>query len=176
MPHAEHRWMLIDDMVEIFNWHREEYFLPSEWICVDESISRWYGLGFGWINIGITVYIAIDSKPESGCEIHNSACGDSGVMLRLLIVNSAEDLVLHILENYEGIAHGTSILKYLCLPWAKTQRGFCADLCFASVSSAEELMKLASDSLELSRLPQKKSRWHTYQVLSFIRAEGNDKV
>ena len=95
-------------------------FLPSEWICVDESISRWYGLGFGWINIGITVYIAIDSKPESGCEIHNSACGDSGVMLRLLIVNSAEDLVLHILENYEGIAHGTSILKYLCLPWANT--------------------------------------------------------
>ena len=35
MPHAEHRWMLIDDMVEIFNRHREEYFLPFEWICVD---------------------------------------------------------------------------------------------------------------------------------------------
>ena len=26
MPHAEHWWMLIDDMVEIFNQHREEYF------------------------------------------------------------------------------------------------------------------------------------------------------
>ena len=95
-------------------------FLPSEWICVDESISRWYGLRGGWTNIGLTVYIAIDRKPESGCEIHNSACGKSGVMMRLLIVNISEDLDLHTLENDEGIAHGTSILKYLCLPWANT--------------------------------------------------------
>ena len=43
--HAEHCWMLIDDMVYNFNWHREDTFVPSEWICVDESISRWYGLG-----------------------------------------------------------------------------------------------------------------------------------
>ena len=35
MPHAEHRWILIYDMVEIFNRHREEFFLPFEWICVD---------------------------------------------------------------------------------------------------------------------------------------------
>ena len=32
MPHVEHRWMIIYDMVEIFNRNREEYFLPSEWI------------------------------------------------------------------------------------------------------------------------------------------------
>ena len=29
-----------------------------------------------------------------------------------------EDLDLHTLENDGGIAHGTSILKYLCLTWA----------------------------------------------------------
>ena len=67
MTHAEHRWVLIDDIVEIFNRHREEYYLPSEWICVDESISRWYELGGGWINIGLPMYIAIYGKPESGC-------------------------------------------------------------------------------------------------------------
>ena len=45
-PHAEHWWMLIYDMFEIFNRQRED-FLPSEWICVDESISPWYGIWVG---------------------------------------------------------------------------------------------------------------------------------
>ena len=142
MPHAEHRWMLSNDMVEIFNRHREGYFLQSEWICVDESISRWYGTGGGWINIGIPVYIAIDCKPKTGCEIHNSAFGKIGVMLRLLIVKSTEELDLHTLENDECIEHGNKILKYLCLPLANTRRGVCTDSYFAPVSSAEELMKI----------------------------------
>ena len=85
---------------------------------MDESILRWYGLGDVWINIDIPMYIAIDCKPENGCEIQNSACGKSGVMLRLLIVSSAENSDIHTLENNEGISHGNSILKYLCLPWA----------------------------------------------------------
>ena len=95
MSHAEYRWLLVDDMVEIFNSHREDSFIPSEWICVDESISRWYGLGVGWINIGLPMYIAIDRKPDKGCEIQNSACSESGVMLRLLLVKSEEDSHLH---------------------------------------------------------------------------------
>ena len=66
MSHAEYRWLLVDDMVEIFNSHREDSFIPSERICVDESISRWYGLGGVWINIGLPIYIAIDRKPENG--------------------------------------------------------------------------------------------------------------
>ena len=58
---------------------------------MDESISRWYGLGGVWINIVLPMYIAIDSKPENGCRIQSSACGKSGVMLRLLVLKSAED-------------------------------------------------------------------------------------
>ena len=30
MSHAEYRWLLVDDMVEIFNSHREDSFIPSE--------------------------------------------------------------------------------------------------------------------------------------------------
>ena len=71
MSHAEYRWLLVADIVEIFNSHREDSFIPSEWICVDESISRWYGLGCGWINIRLPMYIAIDWKPENGLEIQN---------------------------------------------------------------------------------------------------------
>ena len=67
--YAEHRWMLINDMVDIFNQHREDKFIHSEWICSGGSISRWHGLGDHWINIGLPMYVAIDRKPESACEI-----------------------------------------------------------------------------------------------------------
>ena len=140
---------------------------------MDESISFWCGLWGGWINIGLPMYIAIDHKPENGCKIQNSACGKSGVMLRLLIVKSAEDSDLHTLENDEGIAHGTSILKYLCLPWANTRRGVCADSYFASVSSAEKLMKIGLRFIGIVKTATKKSQWHTYQVFSLINIEGN---
>jgi hypothetical protein len=61
-------------------------FVPSDNICVDESISRWYGQGSDLINHGLPMYIAIDRNPENGCEIENVACAKSGLMLRLRLV------------------------------------------------------------------------------------------
>ena len=74
MSSETYRWKLVDDFVAAFNQHRAATFIPSERICVDESISRWYGHGGQWINIGLPMYVAIDRKPENGCEIQNSAC------------------------------------------------------------------------------------------------------
>lgn len=76
-------WLLVDGFVEAFNLHRRQTFTPSDLICVDESISRWYGQGGHWINHGLPMYIAIDRKLENGCEIQNVACGWSGVMIQL---------------------------------------------------------------------------------------------
>ena len=50
------RWTLVDDFVKAFNDHCERHFVPSELICVDESISRWYGQGGHWINAGLPCY------------------------------------------------------------------------------------------------------------------------
>ena len=44
MSHEKYKWMLVDDFVDEFNNHRASKYYPSEWICADESISRWYGL------------------------------------------------------------------------------------------------------------------------------------
>ena len=63
-------------------------------------------------------------------------------MLRLLLVKSEEYSHLHTQENNEGLQHVTAILKYLVLPWANSERGVCADSYFASVSSAEEMMRI----------------------------------
>ena len=103
------------------DWDAKE----EEWICANESISKWYGLGGYWINIGLPMYVAIDRKPENDCEIQKSACGKSGVMLRLKIVN-------HIESEDQQIADGPDKLLH--------DRGVWADLYFASVTTAQTLM------------------------------------
>jgi hypothetical protein len=62
MSSAEYRWKHVDDFVEGFNGHRRSAFTPSERICIDESMSRWYGNGGEWINEGLPHYIAMDRK------------------------------------------------------------------------------------------------------------------
>eukprot|EP00542_Grammatophora_oceanica_P010949 CAMPEP_0194045412 /NCGR_PEP_ID=MMETSP0009_2-20130614/16765_1 /TAXON_ID=210454 /ORGANISM="Grammatophora oceanica, Strain CCMP 410" /LENGTH=100 /DNA_ID=CAMNT_0038690263 /DNA_START=168 /DNA_END=467 /DNA_ORIENTATION=+ len=75
MTSEQYRWRLVDDFVDNFNLHRRTHVIPGPCICADESMSRWYGQGGHWINIGLPMYVAIDRKPENGCEIQNAACG-----------------------------------------------------------------------------------------------------
>ena len=144
MSHEQSRWKLVDDFVDAFNLHRKEFFTPYDLICADESISRWYGLVGHWINTGLPCYVAIDRKPENGCEIQNSACGKSGIMLRLKLVKNAEAEGEGdgLQEDSEGLIHGCVVLKELVKPWYNSNRTVCADSYFASVSTALELGKL----------------------------------
>ncbi len=81
--------MKVQGFVDRFNEHRETFFFASWLICVDESISRWYGLGGSWINVGLPQYVAMDRKPEHGAEIQNSCDGNCGIMMRLKLVKTA---------------------------------------------------------------------------------------
>jgi hypothetical protein len=54
---SQHRWSLVQGIVD-----------PSETICADDSVSRWYGLGGSWIEGALPYYVAIDRRPENGCE------------------------------------------------------------------------------------------------------------
>ena len=71
---------------------------PSDSICVDESMSIWYGIGGHCINFGLTQYIAIDRSPENGRDIHNSADGISGIMMNLKLVKTSSEKDLHSTE------------------------------------------------------------------------------
>ena len=135
MTSEQYRWRLVDDFVKNFNKHRAQNFFPSDEICVDESMSRWYGQGGHWINHGLPMYVAIDRKPENGCEIQNAACGRSGVMLRLKIVKTAEEENASAEADDDGNNHGTNVLKFLVEPWVRTDRCICADSYFASVNA-----------------------------------------
>jgi hypothetical protein len=146
MTSEHYRWLLVDDFVEAFNSHRETNFVPSDRICVDESMSRWYGQGGSWINIGLPNYVAIDRKPDSGCEIQSSCCGRSGIMLRLRLVKTKreEEAIERDHNNnqqdLESENHGTKVLKFLVRPWFYRPRIVCADSYFASVNTAEALL------------------------------------
>jgi hypothetical protein len=115
MSWEEHCWQLIDDFVSIFNRHRATYYYPSERICVDESISRWYGLGGSLIDVGLPTYVAMERKLENGCKIQNCCDGRSGIMLQLCVMKSAADEADD--DSVDGINHGTKILLDLVKPW-----------------------------------------------------------
>jgi Transposase IS4 len=91
MSSEAYRWMLVGGFVDRINNHRKRFMSPSSVICVDESISRWYGLGGSWINAGLPMYVAIDRKPEDGCEIQTCCCAKSGIMLQLKLVKTATE-------------------------------------------------------------------------------------
>ena len=90
MSHEEWRWGLVENFVHNFNKHREMFYFPSWLICVDELISRWHGLGGNWINMGLPHYVAMDCKPENGCELQNSVDGISGIMMHLKLAKTAD--------------------------------------------------------------------------------------
>jgi hypothetical protein len=139
MSHEKYRWMLVDGFVEQYNRHRENDFIPSDLICVDESISRWYGQGGHWINHGLPMYVAIDRKPENGCEIQNACCGRCSIMMRLKLVKTAEEEATHQQEHQDGMLHGTKVLLFLIEPWLNSGRTTVGDSYFASVGAAYKL-------------------------------------
>lgn len=75
---SDNRWGLIDEFVSAFNNHRSVNFIPSNTICVDESMSCWYVLVGHWSSVGLPQYVALERKPENGAEIQNSWRGESG--------------------------------------------------------------------------------------------------
>ncbi|KAG7344517.1 transposase IS4 [Nitzschia inconspicua] len=137
MAHETFRWMLVDDFVENFNKHRASNFMPGMTLCIDESFSRWYGLGGHWINIGLPHYVQMDRKPEAGCEVQNAADGESGVILRLKLVKTELEA-----REDDRLTLGTRVAKYLVEPWARTDRIVCGDSFFASVATAKELKSM----------------------------------
>ena len=102
------RWLLVDNFVQEFNDHREFTFVTSYFIYAEKKISRWYGQGGHWINMGLPIYISIYQKPENCYEIQNSSCGRSGVMLQIRIVETAEEQETeHEKAGNDGFLHQT---------------------------------------------------------------------
>jgi Transposase IS4 len=98
-------WMLIDNFVKAFKDNRAPQIMVLDRLCVDESFSRWYGMGGSYINIGLPCYISMDQKPDDGCETWSCCNGHTctGVMLQLKIVKIPAELELQDLQDDKKI-------------------------------------------------------------------------
>ena len=102
----------MDHFVDVFNEYRATNYSPSDRICVDKSISRWYGIGGYWINIGLPNYVAFDRKPENRCKVQDACDGRSKVAIQLkLVEGAADDIELE--SDDPGGLHGTRVMEQL---------------------------------------------------------------
>ena len=113
---------------------------PSDSICVDESISRWYGVVEEWTDICLPHYVKIERKPKSGCKIKTACCGKSGILLALELTKLAGETAE--LEHEDENQHGTATFLRLLKLWFHSNRHVCADCFFASVRTAQKLWEL----------------------------------
>ena len=89
--------MLVDDHIARFNKNLDRNYHPSDPICLDESMSRWYGIGGYCINSGLPQYFEIDRNPKNSCEIHNSTDGISGIIILLKLAKTPYEENIHYL-------------------------------------------------------------------------------
>ena len=69
MRNEAHQWNLVEDFVTHFNEYRTQLLSPLDLICTNDYISRWYGQGGHWINLGLPMYVSMERKPENGADI-----------------------------------------------------------------------------------------------------------
>ena len=89
MRHEAHWWKLVEEFVTNCNAYCIQLFYPSDIICTDDSISKWYGQGDHWINLGLPTYMAMERNMDNGAEIHNAVCWHLEIMMQLKIIKSA---------------------------------------------------------------------------------------
>ena len=95
------------------------------------------------MKIGLPMYVAIDRKPENGCEIQDGACGKSGIMISLRVVKTSnEEERNNTREHDDGQLHGTKVLLELVDKWAHSDRVVCADSYFVYVAAAKALKSI----------------------------------
>ena len=105
-------------------------------------MSRWYGIGGNWINSSFPQYIAINRKPENGCDIHNSDYVISGIMIQLNLFKTFSEEDIHDYKEHDGLVHGTKLIINIFYPWVNNQWHVVrADIYVDSVQACDELKK-----------------------------------
>ena len=89
--HEAHQCKLVEEFLTNSNEYHTQLLSPSDLICANKSISRWYGQCGHWIHLGLPMYMTTERNPESGAEIQNAACGRLGIMMQFRIVKSARN-------------------------------------------------------------------------------------
>jgi len=134
-------WFPVYDFVEAMNERIIEVYYPSSTFCVDESSSKWRGMG-DWYDRGMPHITKCPRKPETlSCEFKDNADATTGIIVRLEICEGKERMKQKEWAGVEGISAGAAMCMRLCKPWFGTGRMLVADSYFASVNTLVNLKK-----------------------------------
>ena len=53
------RWFSVRRFVDAINQHRASFATPSKYLCINKSMSHWYGMGGDWNDVGLPHYLAL---------------------------------------------------------------------------------------------------------------------
>ena len=120
---------------------RAKNFVPGKVLCVDECMSAWRGQNGKYCVEGMPHVTKIIRKPEGvGAELKSIACGETGVLLQLEIMEGADAQKEK--EHYDTTkSEGTAVVLRLTKPWHNSKRLVVADSAFGSVKTCKALAK-----------------------------------
>ena len=82
---ADDKWRPVRFFMDAINNRRVQIFIPGDVICIDESTSKWCGLG-DWYDVGLPHITKCSCKPWNlGMEFKDAMCAKSGIMLQMEI-------------------------------------------------------------------------------------------
>jgi hypothetical protein len=118
------------------------------------------------------MYVAIDWKPENGCEIQNACCGRSSIMMRLKLVKTAEEEATHHEVDSDGMLHGTRVLLFLIEPWLYSNRTTVGGSYFSSVGAA---INLEENGMGFIGVVKTATKRFPMKYLSKLEFQGPDR-
>jgi hypothetical protein len=127
--------------IEAFNENMVEAITPGFILVIDEIMSAWKGQSSDFMADGIPHKTLIVRKPEgSGAEIKALGCGETGVLLRLDLMEQKDAMRQkpHVAEW----GAGTAVCLRMCAPWAGIPRVLVADSAFSSVKTLRAMWTL----------------------------------
>ena len=135
-------WRAIRTFIDEFNNNRRKTVTPG-WVCVvDESTTKWRGLG-DWYELGMPHITKIPRKPEPvGLEIKDLCDGESGIMLFIEIMEGVQIMTTKPFCA-RGRKDGTAQCLRFTQSWHGSGRVLVGDSAFASVQTCIEMMKVA---------------------------------
>ena len=135
------RWREVRTLIDEFNANRAETVCPGWILVIDESTSKWRGLG-DWYDAGLPHITKIPRKPEPvGAEIKDLCDGVSGIMLWLELMEGKE-VMAHKPFCGAGIKDGAAQCLRATVPWHGSGRVLLGDSAFASVDTAVRMKKV----------------------------------
>ncbi len=149
-----------------FNTCRASGISPGCHITVDESMSAWKGADATFVAEGEPHVTKIKRKPEGvGAELKCAADGDSGIMLRLDVM---EGQAAQRAKEYYDIykSEGTAVLMRLVQPWMNCGRVVHADSAFSSVKTLLALRSVGTFFMGIIKTA------HTQFPVKFLQAKA----